>query len=463
MEISDLSLSIFLTIPPINLLEGFDMTQLLKLTCKITLVFLSSIFLMSCKGGNVSSSFGSSGALVDQGPAGSSDGIAAPEFFYVGVDSEINDMAHVHQEGAFSKSCSIDPKSSLQDLRCIVDSPEAEIYMHGLALKYNVPQGMCRYLARETYWFYNHEIGYGPTQITVNITVTDGAVTASSCSFNGGATGACTSNIEALVDTSTSAPKIKCIYDHSDSQFGQNGCLGTYTYTLNTTTVNTTTGTTTLGNSVSVISWGGRTGPLIGGAARNGWTLSPDGIPARIYTPAHLGLFKQSYTVPAPINVSGPGPIVGKTAMEIANYATPALNHHVGYTHPATNSDVPYSVDPIDDFSGDLIAPGSDSYLFECVDQGHEILHRVKLFVREWNTYQDYYDYITSKGTTEVPDRVGNEPGSCNGIAGPCNDYGDFDDLVNFWVSYTTVVPLNNTTDPNLNRRRYYFPNLVPK
>jgi hypothetical protein len=132
MEISDLSLSIFLTIPPINLLEGFAMNQLSKLTTKIILVLLSSAYLMGCTGGAASSSFGSSsGSLVDSGPEGSSDGIADPAMFYIGVDSSVNDIAHVHQEGIFGKNCSIDPNSSLSDIRCIIDVPEAELYSHG--------------------------------------------------------------------------------------------------------------------------------------------------------------------------------------------------------------------------------------------------------------------------------------------------------------------------------------------
>jgi hypothetical protein len=445
------------------------MTQLLKLTSKIILVSVCSAYLMSCTGGSASSSFGSSssGSLVDKIPDGMSNGIVDPSFLYVGVESKTNDVAHVHKDGMFGTNCAIDPNSSLQDIKCIVDVPEAELYMHGLELKYNVPAGMCRYLARETYWFWNHEIGFGPSSIVVNVTVTDGSVTASSCQFDGGGVVPCNSSIEALVNTSSPAPVIKCIYDHSSLEGGRNGCLGTYSLTVNTTTITSgTPPTTSNSTSTSTVQWGGTVGPLVGGAGRNGWQIGPEGLPLRIYTASHLGLLNQTYKINPPIDTSGVGYFVGAprlTALEIANYYTPALNIHDGYTTGAT-SDQPYALQPIDDFSGSPIVGGNDSYLFECIDQAHEVLHRIKVYVRDWDTYQDYYDYITSKGTTEVPDRrVGSEGGTCTGIYGPCNDYPDFDDLAVGWVSYNTTVPLNNSTDVNLGRRQYYFPQIRSK
>jgi hypothetical protein len=461
-KISDLSLSIFLTFPPINLLEGFDMTQLSKLTSKIILALLSSAYLMSCTGGNVSSSFGmsSTGSAIDNIPPGMSSGVVDPSFFFVGVDSEVNDIAHVHQEGLFGTACSIDPNSSLQDIRCIVDAPEAEIFMHGLALKYNVPPGMCRYLGEQPYWFWNHEIGWGPSSIEINLTVTDGAVTGSSCRFNGtGGFGACNSNVEALIDVSTSAPIIRCIYDHTDIEGGQNGCLGSYTLTVNTTTIVTTPFSSTLSNSVTKQSWGGTYGPLVGGAARWGWEIGSNGLPVKLYTQSHLGLLNKSYTVPAPINS-----IAAPTTMEIANYYTPALNSHDGYL-TADPSTKPYALEPLDDFSGDYVRGGNDAYLYECVDQAHEILHRIRVYVREWDTYQDYYDYITTKGVTEVPDRrVGDEGSACTGLEGACNDYFDLDDMAVGWVSYTTNVPMAPfATDLNIPRRKNYFPQIPKK
>lgn len=431
------------------------MTQLSKLTSKIILVFLSSAYLMSCTGGTANSSFGSSSNNgASGGPPGSSDGVVDPSYFFVGVDSTVNDVAHVHLDGQFGSTCSIDPSTSLNDLVCIVDAPEAEVFMHGLALKYNVPPGMCRYLRRQTYWFYNHPVGYGPGSITVNQTFTDGTFSAGSCSINGGATSlaACTSDLEVSIDPSDQPPTIGCVYDRSLGG-GVNGCLGSYGLTVNTTTIVTTgTPSNVTSTSSSVPSWGGTVASLIGGAGRWGWPQSTAGYPVTLITPAHNGLFNEIYSVPAPIDSIGAG-----TTMEISNYSTPAMNTHDGFVS-ATVSNLPYAIEPIDDYSGSAIDSGNDSYLFECRDHADEMLQRVRVYVREWDTYQDYYNYVTSKGTDEVPDRrVGNEGGTCTGIAGPCNDYLDLDDFVDRFVSYTTNLPAD------VNRRFGYFPQIPIK
>ncbi len=427
------------------------MTQLSKLTSRIILVTLSSAYLMSCSGGNASSSFGNSGAgsLADKVPEGMSNGVVDPSMFYVGVDSTVNDIAHVHQEGLFGNACSIKSDSTLNQVNCMIEVPEAELYMHGLVMKYNVPSGMCRYLERSTYWYYNNEVGYGPSSIAITRTYTDNVLTASQCSFNGGAFGSCVGT-EAVVDPTNESPQITCVYDHSKEENGKNGCLGTYALSITTTTVVSapfSTNTTVTGSRVS---WGGSVRNLIGGAARyDGWPLDNLGYPMIRKTPAHLGLLNNLYTLPAPINTIG----VSST-MELANYYTPSLNNHDGFL-TGRISPLPYAIDPIDDFSGDSIFPGNSKYTFECLDQADEVLNIINVTVREWDTYQDYYDYVTTKGVTEVPDRrVGSEGGNCTGISGPCNDYIDLDDMAALFVSYSTNLP------GDVLRRPAYFPQI---
>lgn len=429
------------------------MTQLSKLTFKLFLTSIGAAYLVSCTGGAVSSSFGGAGGggSAFEAPPGQSNGIADPSMFYVGVDSDINDIAHVHQQGQFNSFCSIDPKTSLKDITCLIEVPEAELFMHGLSLKYNVPSGMCRYLRRTPYWFYNHEVGYGVTSIVVNQTFTDGVLTAASCSINGGATSLaeCNSNLEVNVDPEKAVAT--CIYDHSTSG-GVNGCLGSYSMTVNTTQIVTTPPSN--GSTTNVIRgmWGENVSALIGGAARWGWSLSSSGYPLTLRTPAHLGLLNNTYTVPAPVDSIGTA-----TTIDIANFSTSSLNIHDGFVS-GTQSPLPYAIAPIDDLSGSTITPGNDSYLFECRDQADELLHRVKVYVREWDTYQDYIDYVESKGTTEVPDRRGGEEGtSCIGLAGRCNDYADWDDIADAFGGYSTNLP------GDINRRRSYFPAIPNK
>src|SRR5437868_5825688 len=106
-----------------------------KLTLKMIALLLGAMYFSGCTGGAASSSFGSAGSSATgllQPPDGQSDGVTDPNFMYVGVDATNNTVAHVHQDGKFSTSCSIDPKTTLplQDIKCIVDIPEGELYNH---------------------------------------------------------------------------------------------------------------------------------------------------------------------------------------------------------------------------------------------------------------------------------------------------------------------------------------------
>lgn len=429
------------------------MVKLSKLTFKIIIVLLNATYLMSCTGGAASSSFGSTGSDSNASyvPPGASNGIVDTSLFYVGVDSTVNDVAHVHTTGQFGTTCSINPASSLQDITCIIDIPEAELFMHGLALKYNVPSDMCRYLRRRPYWYYNDDVGYGVSSIVINRVYTDNVFTSATCSINGAGAGPCNSNPEVFIDPIPTAPTLTCVYDHTLSG-GKNGCLGAYSLTINTTSNVTAPPSSTASSSNSAGSWGTSISSIIGGAARNGWPLSSDGYPLTMITPADKGLLNNIYTIAAPLDS-----IATHSTMEIANYYTPALHTHDGFVLGTTSS-LPYPIDPIDDISGSPIVAGEDAYLFECRDQADEMLHRIKVYVREWDTYQDWVDYIESKGTVEVPDRRGGVEGTnCVGIAGPCNDYFDLDDFGVANSSYPTNSPGNNGNRPD------YFPKILSK
>ena len=68
---------------------------------------------------------------------------------------------------------------------------------------------MCRYLLRKIYWFYNYEVGVGPTTIIANIANTvnaSGDITSSvyTCNFDG-VLGACSTNSEVTADLSPTA------------------------------------------------------------------------------------------------------------------------------------------------------------------------------------------------------------------------------------------------------------------
>ncbi len=452
MENWDLSLSIFLRFRPIKIRGGIRMFKLNRRALKLFAVVVGSLSFVGCTAGEVSSSFGNSASGVNAPPVGSSNGIADPNSFYVGVDNVNNDIVHVHQTGAFGANCSIPKTAYRTDVDCTIDIPEGELFQHGLTMVYNMPPGMCRYLGRKTYWFYNYPIGFGPSSIVLTRTFLDGNLSAANCTIDGVASASC-SNSEISIDPTTL--DTSCIYKQTTGS-GKNGCLGTYS--LSVITTNNVTGppastvTTTTSN---IMSWGGSIGNVLGGAGKYGWAVSSSGVPLHLISTAHLGILKEQYKIPAPIDS-----VATNTTLEIANDYAPADHTHRGFVSTRITT-MPYYMDPVDDLDGSILPTTQDTYDFECLDQAYEILNRVKVKVREWDSYQDYVNYVESKGTTVVPDRRTDPEGtgpSCIGIYGPCNDFYDADDFVaSITGGYTTVSP----TD--FNRRSTYFPKIIYK
>ncbi len=412
--------------------------------------FIMSAFIIAgsgCGGGAENSSFAlptvgnGGGTPGDGGVEGTSDGIDNPTHFYVGIKRESTSIAHVRSAAAFDAKCSISPTSGMTDLTCYVDVPEGDVFVKGITFQYNVPAGMCRYLRRTPYWYYNKEVGVGPSSVSLAITKNaSGDTTNYECSVDGSAfTNACNSFREVSVNQKTNTPV--CVYDTTGSEDGANCCFGNYTLTTTTTT----------GANPAVVDtlkakWGGDTKSCIGGPGITNWSLfSKYGIPAPSIESASAGIMGE-FAVTAPILTTGI-----KSNIAISNFYTPAFHSHTGFVLPRLTTK-PFYVDPVDDRSGSPIStsnysannfliPGEDSYMYECLNETYEVKNRIKLYVREWDTYPDYLNYISSAGVVAVPDRTGSEPGACVGIEGPCDDFTGPDDFVGSFGNSYDVSP----------------------
>jgi hypothetical protein len=143
----------------------------------------------------------------------------------------------------------------------------------------------------------------------------------------------------------------------------------------------------------------------------------------------------------------------GGSVVSVANYYGDVSHTHTGYV-VARSSNYPYAVDPVDDRNGtnletfDSTMPlvGNDAYEFRCLDEGKEVINRIRLYIRSWNTYTDFIAYGTSNGTTYNPDVTGDEGTACRGLVGPCND-------LTKWDSTSLTGPYTSANRVN------YFPN----
>lgn len=428
-----------------------------------------------CNGNGVDQSFGSVELPSTATPVlpGTSTGILDDkQYFYVGVDTTVGAIAHVRSVAGFSTPCAVNKSSTAnEDVTCLIDVPEGDLYGKDLELKYNVPAEMCRYLVRTPYWFYNHEVGVGPSTIAatvVNTVNASGDITSSTynCSFNGGAMDLnCDNNPEIISTLAPETQTYRCIYDNTEFEL-PNCCFGNYTITTTTTTGAAAPITTrTTGK------WGGDYSKCIGGPGKTDWSLyTADKRPASEIVFAEKGINKKQI-VTAPVNFN---PTLGgrTSSIHVANsYGTTfgSGNHtHTGFVDLATTSTQPYFIAPIDDRSGTLIGAAQDSYEFQCLDTAFEIKHRIRIYVRDWDTYPDYLAYISSQGSVSIPDRgTVPEPGTnCAAIPAAgysCNDSRDIDDLLNINLVEEGVLAgpglTYNTTVPTF--RNNYFPRII--
>lgn len=456
-----------------------------KLTVTLYILTISSMLLFNsgCNGiKNGEASFGSLNITPPAPPApsapdGTSDGLQTDDFFYVGVETTTDAIAHVRSSTGFSNACAVSKDAtSNEDITCIIDIPEADLFAKPLELKHNVPKGgMCRYLVRYPYYFYNQEVGVGPKVLASTTTITRNASNditgvAHSCTVDSIAYPGCTGIPEINTTLSVGGVSFACTYDKSTS--GKTNCCSG-SFDMSKTIIDGTTNTT-----VTTGSWGPTDFPLgcYGGWGRINALKSDTGASVAatsgIIEFAKNGL-KQVHKITPPSQLRNVPP-GSKASMHVANFygntalwptITGAADHtHVGYVLnavPADQTRKPYFIAPVDDLTGDPIPETSDSYEYLCLDEAYEIKHRIRVYVRDWDVYADYLAYVASSGVTQAPDRPATdlEPGNCSGIGNlACNDKGDLDDFLNLLVPSVLAVPTYDTVDPTL--RNKYFPEI---
>ncbi len=267
-----------------------------------------------------------------------------------------------------------------EDIECILESDEEDLYHYGAGFEFNVPPDMCEYIYQVPYLYYGLSAGNGVGTITVD---TVGAQTGSDANSDGD-----------LADAGELTDPTVCQYDHGPDY--PNCCGGTYTRinrTWNGASYDLESVTT--GNA-----WGGKTSNCIDGPAQKlgDWPKDKNGT-ARVRALWTYGVgSKLTYQIYAPISSASGGPRGNN--IFAASWYDPA-------DHGATT--------PTAMISGDSIA---------CMDRDGELIARIRLSVREWNTK------IAFEAMTDSPDDhslTGAEDSPFGTF--PLNDWNDWKDV----------------------------------
>ena len=371
-----------------------------------------------------------------------------------------------------SSTCKIDKiETTNKDLSCVVDVNEQDLYFHGMRIEFVIPTAMCDYFMFRNTWHYDQEFGYGPPAIWIRkyesdsgepsgnpecfVRNSDGVWYPSDPRLDGfpadgGVIGTgedCNSldpngtGLE-LFNISTQNNQPRCIYDKTPGGGSDNCCRGSYSLTLETVDNEDTLGDTpdriSKGSeTLTDLAWGpDDVGECISGTAvvDAGWPKNDDGTPiARVYYTREQGIADR-YEIPEPLNTFNQG-----DNHLVANWhafveGTDTRHEHAGPVTGRT-SYLPIMFDPIEDRSGNSLRAAQVPYEFHCLNEDFETIHRIRWYIREYNTEAQFQNFIANPiNGSQDADRSGVEGGGgvndCEGFLGNrCNDLSDIDDF----------------------------------
>ena len=370
--------------------------------------------------------------------------------------------------------------SSSETMICILDIMEQELVISDLNINYNVPEGMCAYVEVLPAWHYNYETGLGPYDIR-------------KCEYTTG--GGSTPDQEAETKTTYCA---KSTENAEPGATRPKGCtdklLGTeynrcaeeiedlckFKVPKGDEEIICCDGTYNADGEEG--EWAGADGlqQCLGGPGRTSWEhLDDRGFPAVLTQYVFRNGLKGSFRVKNLLEATG-----GKKSHStpVANYLR-ELDLPFDKLQDIDRTDLPVFLQGTKVWerngSGNLyILPpyANPFFTVACLDQAGEVLHEIKLMVREWNTHEEFIDFYTSGGDDRAdPDVLGKEGEDCEyedrsvfGEGGRCNDSLDFNDFVDgqkaieefFGAHQDYLNGLFNTNNNNNSFDfKYVFPN----
>ena len=320
----------------------------------------------------------------------------------------------------------IDQESS-EDIFCMLEKIEGDLWAHPTPIEYNVPPGMCDYLAFQAPWHFNQNAGDGPENIYKCERIINEGLENQETEDEYCLTSDCTNCSEEIEDL--------CGYDLSDADEDlANCCIGDYRV---------------LGEDNSDGSWGEDLTQCLGGLGRVNWNERDDlGIPLTLVTSAERDGLIDTYEIPSIESFYDGGDLI-RSGLRISGPSFTVANYYDGIEDfNLDNLPKLYSTtSPQRGGGSPLQFKGYPYFTWGCLDNGHEVIHRIHLIIREWNTEEEFTKFVESNGSRGDPDIGGTEGTDCEYYEIPddvsladrdqffvfhaCDDAADLDDWLN--------------------------------
>lgn len=336
-------------------------------------------------------------------------------YFEVTVQDVPEVTVYTSIDGQRASACRYDPLTSASTyIKCIVDVDELDMFNNAFTLVNSAPGDVCKYRGFRSYYYSIAFIDTPPNYVSYVKDPDTNEVTASSVRYYYGVAPDNTVRLPAINGTTirglppsmlvSAAEDVKCPYDYSTRyEDGKNCCKGQYTALEFDATVGGAPG-----NFLEAAQWGGDPANCFRGPGmEDSLPKASDGFPSYFYTQVLGRGFQDTYTIDSPNSKRD-------SQIYLANYFDPAV-HPANSNSIAGETNVPTPVRP--PWGG-----GFPFYRYDCLDENNEVVARIDVQFREWNTKTQILS------ATGDPDVRGVESSP---FGAQClNDFFDWEDFV---------------------------------
>ncbi|MEY4615661.1 MAG: hypothetical protein RJB66_621 [Pseudomonadota bacterium] len=374
----------------------------------------------------------------------------ANNYLWLHHKAETGALRFTHQSGDWSKQCKVDLDSTNpaeRDISCVVESTELDLMHIGMNIEYNVPAHIkCPYAATMAPYFFQYEPPRNdsadnpipakphiePIYVEYNQD-TDAGTTSVAGYYDSGKVKA-NPYIEMIEGGYT------CSYNYAP--YGPNCCEGEYTELAIVKSGGITTKT------LSTKNWGGKHSNCLNGPAMSLNPLNAEGWPAVLVWRMKEQVGSQfkndnDNTFQSPLEIldgikiklADSTPTKNFGSFDVPSLITKGLGT-TRYLATYKNGAVPRAFSDILNYYDSAYPPGylwranyADPryYTMLCADHAFEITARIKLQIREWNTYSELKTAV--ENLTEPSSSEDNKSGNETDFPSfPNHDFYDWED-----------------------------------